>query len=166
MIYDEWRNEKGQPLDLDGGEGFFAEEFEEMLRKALARGNRGFLFRLDRALTLHIPRNFSWRGRISGVAQTSRSVPAYMGTDQGGSQKALTGLTRRGHVEKAPGKRTLFVSYFLKIFRAVFSGEICQQITPFGNHRRSCFFRKHDENNLSESSHKSPNRSRIIASPP
>jgi hypothetical protein len=60
LIYNAWRKrEEGQPLDLDGGEGFFAGEFEEKWRKALAKGDRGFLFRLDKAL------NPSYSGKLS-----------------------------------------------------------------------------------------------------
>ena len=59
MIYGEWHKREAGLLDLDGGGGYFAQEFEEKWRKALAAGDRGFLSRLDRVL------NPSYSGKLS-----------------------------------------------------------------------------------------------------
>jgi hypothetical protein len=65
FIYGVWRKrEAGQTLDLDGGEGFFAEQFEEKWRKALAAGDRGFVSRLDRVLNPSYSEKLSLREAV------------------------------------------------------------------------------------------------------
>ena len=65
LIYGAWRKrEAGPTLDLDGGEGFFAEQFEEKWRKALAAGDRGFLSRLDRVFNPSYSEKLSLREAV------------------------------------------------------------------------------------------------------
>ncbi len=64
MIYGEWRKREAGLLDLDGGGGFFAEQFEEMWRKALAAGDRGFLSRLDRVFNPSYSEKLSLREAV------------------------------------------------------------------------------------------------------
>ena len=64
MIYGDWCKREAGLLDLDGGGGFFAEEFEEKWRKALVAGDRGFLSRLDRVLNPSYSEKLSLREAV------------------------------------------------------------------------------------------------------